>query len=144
MGGVTRKGETAGESQGLADRPSTAIACPRRALQGVFCVSGCNKFPVILMINSKLTAAVAVGTALCVGWIGLYFLTRKEKKKKAIGIVVACTGFGKFRGVSDNPTEIIIKKLPVFLKTNPLDDHRIFIDRCKVLEVSGLDKLSTD
>jgi hypothetical protein len=30
------------------------------------------------------------------------------------------------------------------LKTNPLDDHRIFIDRCKVLEVSGLDKKSTD
>jgi hypothetical protein len=88
----------------------------------------------LTMINFKFAAALAAGgAALCAGY---YFLSVKEKKKKAIGIVVACTGFGKFKGVSENPTEVIIKKLPVFLKTNPLDDHRIFIDRCKVLEVN--------
>jgi hypothetical protein len=84
------------------------------------------------MINLKFAAAVAVGAALCAGY---YFLSKREKKKKAIGIVVACTGFGKFRGVSENPTEVVIKNLPAFLKANPLDDHRIFVDRCKVLEV---------
>ena len=79
---------------------------------------------------------IAAAGAACVGagilWYN-YSMSRK-KVEKPVGIVVAVTGFGKFHGVEENPTEVIISALPTYLKTHPLDS-RIKLDRCKTMEV---------
>jgi hypothetical protein len=79
-----------------------------------------------------LAVSVTIGGVVCVGY---YLLFRKKKEKRHTGVVVACTGFSKFNGVSANPTEVIVKNLPLFLKINPIEDPRICIDRCKIIEV---------
>ncbi len=81
---------------------------------------------------------LAIGAAIgAVVYAGYYVLFRKKKVKRYAGVVVACTGFGKFMGVTNNPTETIVKRLPTFLKANPIEDPRICIDRCKIIEVSS-------
>jgi pyrrolidone-carboxylate peptidase len=51
-------------------------------------------------------------------------------------VVIAITGFGKFKGVGENPTERFVKAMPFFLKANPLPPH-VVVDRCIVMEVSA-------
>ena len=50
--------------------------------------------------------------------------------------MIAITGFGKFKGVGENPTERFVKAMPFFLKANPLPPH-VVVDRCIVMEVSA-------
>jgi len=68
--------------------------------------------------------------------VGLYYWKRRSNKKKPARVIIAITGFGKFNGVGDNPTERFVKAMPFFLKANPLPDH-VVVDRCIVLEVSA-------
>lgn len=53
-----------------------------------------------------------------------------------VQVVIAITGFGKFKGVGENPTERFVKAMPFFLKANPLPPH-VVVDRCIVMEVSA-------
>ena len=81
----------------------------------------------------RIPIAIAVGAA--VSGVAIYLLFRTKKIKKHSGLVVACTGFGKFKGVDKNPTEVLMKVLPSYLKNNPFLDSRVYVDRCKILEV---------
>ena len=49
---------------------------------------------------------------------------------------IGTPGFGKFKGVGENPTQRFVKALPFFLKANPLPAH-VVVDRCIVMEVAA-------
>ena len=68
--------------------------------------------------------------------VGVYLWRRTRRKKKPSRVVIAITGFGKFKGVGENPTQRFVKALPFFLKANPLPAH-VVVDRCIVMEVSA-------
>jgi len=62
----------------------------------------------------------------------IYFL------KKMTVVTFYLTGFGKFQGVTNNPTTQIMEKLPVYLQSNPLKSkNEIKIEFFQVLETSG-------
>jgi len=60
----------------------------------------------------------------------------RKKKIKPSKVVVAVTGFGSFKGVAANPTEVLVKSLLQHLKGNKLP-KTVAVDRASVLEVSG-------
>jgi len=80
--------------------------------------------------------AYAVGAA-CTVAVGVWVWQRyRKEKKRPDKVVFAITGFGKFGGVDNNPTEVLVKALPSFMRSNPLGKNAT-IDRCQILEVSG-------
>lgn len=60
----------------------------------------------------------------------------RKKKIKPSKVVVAVTGFGSFKGVAANPTEVLVKSLLQHLKGNKLP-KTVAVDRASVLEVSS-------
>eukprot|EP01103_Thecamoeba_quadrilineata_P012471 TRINITY_DN3220_c1_g1_i1.p1 TRINITY_DN3220_c1_g1~~TRINITY_DN3220_c1_g1_i1.p1 ORF type:complete len:161 (-),score=26.16 TRINITY_DN3220_c1_g1_i1:262-744(-) len=48
------------------------------------------------------------------------------------------TGFGKFCGVNENPTEILIERLPTYLQENSIPEN-IQVLSYSILDVAGID-----
>jgi len=65
-----------------------------------------------------------------------YLLKGKTKKH----VVFHVTGFGKFKGVDNNPTTVLMELLPIHLKDNPLQNFAE-VASFTVLETSGVGSL---
>lgn len=84
----------------------------------------------------RLHVVVGAAAVTAGALAGYYYFLQRRKKKKPSRVVIAITGFGKFKGVDENPTERFVKEVPDLLKVHPLPPH-VVVDRCIAMEVSA-------